>query len=134
MHIKLAIKYSLILFAITALVGFIFAFVGGIIFCGFGPCETPIPLWVNVAQGLSVLLSIIICFVVMSKNNKTIAWALGSQVVAITWLASYPINVILMGIPQQRWLASLIGLVVAMTLGVIIGQRFNNNEEKTPNN
>ena len=53
--------------------------------------------------------------------------------VVITWLASYPLNVMIMGIPQQRWLTSIIGLVVAMALGVVIGQRIHKNE-KTPNN
>ena len=134
MNIKLTVKYSLILFAITALVGFVFSFVGGVIYCGFAPCETPIPIWVNVAKALSVLLSIVICFVIFSKNNKEIAWPLGGQVVIIVWLASYPINVMLMGISQQRWFASLIGLVVAMTLGIIIGQRLKSKEEVAPKN
>ena len=132
MRIRLAIKYSLIIFAVTFLVAGFITFISGVIYCGFSPCETPIPLWVNVVKGFSVLFSTIICFVFLSKNNKAIAWALGSQVVAITWLASYPLNVMLMGIPQQRWLASIIGLVIAMTLGVVIGQRINKNE-KSPN-
>lgn len=134
MNIKLAVKYSLILFSITFLVGAIFSFVGGVIYCGFAPCETPIPIWVNVAQALTVILSIFVCFVIFSKNNKEIAWSLCGQVVIIVWLASYPINVLLMGIPQERWFTSLIGLLVAMTLGVIIGQRLNNKVEEAPNN
>ena len=69
MHIKLAIKYSLILFAVTFLVGAFITYTSGVIYCGFSQCETPIPLWVNVAKGFSVLFSVIICFVVLSKNN-----------------------------------------------------------------
>jgi len=32
-----------------------------------------------------------------------------------------------MGFPDQKWFASLIGLVVAMTLGVIIGRWIKHN-------
>lgn len=133
MHIRLAIKYSLLILAVTFLLAAGITFISGVIYCGFAPCETPIPLWVNVAKGFSVLFSVIICFVFLAKNNKAIAWALGSQVVAITWLASYPLNVIIMGIPQQRWLTNVVGLVIAMAIGVVIGRRLNKNE-KTPNN
>jgi len=131
MNIKLAVKYSLILFAVTFLIGAGFSFTAGVIYCGFAPCETPIPIEVNIAQALTVSLAIIICFVIFSKNNKEIAWSLGGQVVAIIWLASYPINVMLMGIPLERWFYSLIGLVVAMTIGVVIGQRIKINEAKS---
>jgi len=133
MNIKLAVKYSLILFSVTFLIGAIFSFTSGVIFCGFAPCETPIPIEVNIAKSLTVQLSMLICFIVFSKNNKETAWQICGLVVAIIWLASYPINVILMGVPQERWLYGLIGLVVSMTLGVVVGQRLKTSAEKAPN-
>ena len=119
MNWKRIITFAAILFVATAAAAFPFGFLRGFLNAvGHSPSS-----WLPFAQGVAVWLAGICVFAAFAKRQTLQVWQHGFVLVAVTWLVSYPINVLLLGTTLIAWAESLVVLLIPLAIGIPIGRR-----------
>ena len=67
-------------------------------------------------------------FVLLARRQRDLTHQHAWAVALGTWLVSYPINVLLFGLPKLTWALGLIPLTIALYVGVAIGRRLESSE------
>jgi hypothetical protein len=112
-------KYIIIYFVATFLSTFPFGFINGFL---SNRGHTP-PSWLGIGQFLSVVVASILVFIFFAKSQETQVWQNGIAIVLLSWGISFPLNVLLLGIPFSTWALSLIYIFIFMAIGVAIGRQ-----------
>jgi hypothetical protein len=120
---KRIIKFSIILFLTTAIVGFIFGILIGLMSLK----GDSIPKWVSLGQGLAVGLASIIVFARLGYLQRTRSLYHVLMVGLICWLFTSTMNVLFLHTPiatlSSGLAANIINAVVGGTIGTIIYKR-----------
>ncbi len=112
--------YVVFLFLATALATFPFGFLLAI----FQRQGQTVPNWVIFGPAIAVPLAAIIVFIRLSVIQFTRTFSHIVAVTILTWLLSFPINVLALKQPPFQWASSGLFLVLPMLLGWLLGQYF----------
>ncbi len=120
MNWKRIALFVLLLFVATAAAAFPFGFIEGFL---AAQGKTP-PAWVLVGQAIAVPVAAIIVFALLAVRQSTKAFAHASVAGLLSWLLTFPINVLIFGFPAAQWFAGVFVVAIAIVIGVPIGARF----------
>jgi hypothetical protein len=112
-----------IIWAATASVGFVIGIINGL----SAPSSAE-----KLVQWLVVLASMALVFAVLAGRQTTQTWEHAWAVAFISWLSSFPLNVLLIGQSTRDWVAGGIAVYVAAYAGVPCGRFFRITSRSDP--
>ena len=121
---KRIIKYTLILFIVTFAVSFPFGYIDGFLTSR----GRSIPQWFGAVHFISMVLSSIAVFIFLSRSESDDVWKSAFTVATLSWILSFPINVLAIGQPILVWAVSLFYTLWFMAIGVPIGRKLIKKE------
>lgn len=125
MNWKRIMIYIGILFLSTILASLPFGVANGF----FQAQGKAIPIWVKIGPAISVPCATLIVFLFLSRSQEENPWGHAVIVAILSWLISFPINVIGLGQPITTWVGTLIVISIALVTGTFLGmyvRKFNN--------
>lgn len=119
MNWKRVTLFVVALFGATAAASFPFGFV-----IGFLEVQgQPPPSWIIPGQAAANFTASCLVFGLLAKRQTYRCHAHAWAVLLGSWIASYPLNVLLLGAAPSVWAASVVFLAVALFVGVALGSR-----------
>ena len=112
------LRFSLALFAATAAAAFPFGFAGGFLRAR----GEPVPDWVALGPMIAVPVAATAIFYALGRRQADRPWLHGFAVCVLSWLASFPLNVLAMGQPPLAWALALPILSIAQSAGIALAQ------------
>ena len=80
--------------------------------------QTPVPVWLALGQMLAVLVAAAAVFYVLARRQGNRPWLHALIVAVISWLVSFPVNVLALGQPVVTWGYSPFFLLASLSAGV----------------
>ena len=120
--------FVVLLFASTAAASLPFGFVAGFIAAGGGQ----VPAWLTPAQAAANLAAAGCVFGLLAKRQVQRAHHHAWAVLLLTWLVSYPLNVLMLGVPNVVWFLGVVPLAVSLYVGLAIGSRLRSEPPEMP--
>src|SRR5262245_6779918 len=102
--------YTAIMFGATVAVSFPFGFIEGF---ARSTGRTP-AAWLPLAEGLAVPVAAIVVIAAFSRRESQKTWAGACLIGIFPWLASFPLNVILLGVPTVDWAVHVLVLALCV--------------------
>lgn len=118
MNWKRVFLFVVYLFIFTALAAFPFGFIDG--FSRASGVATPV--WVPLGQALSVPIACLLVFARLSYVQPEKDAVNSGMVALVSWLITFPINVILLHQSAGQWAAGFLVILVALVLGLLLGR------------
>jgi|GEM_PF-2336365 len=116
--------YTAILFCATALAAFPFGVVVGFVEVN----SRPAPQWAYWGEMLAVPAAAVMVFMCLAKVQAVKTWEHAVMVGLLTWLASLPLNVGLLGVSFLAWAMGVVFLALTIGLGVPLGILWRNRD------
>ncbi len=117
MNWKIVLKYCIIFFIATATATFPFGFIQGLL----AHSEHANPIWLVAMMSLSSLIVSIIVFARLAYIQRVEPLYHALMVGFLSWVISYPINVVFMQQPIRTWILGIVVILVTIGVGVTIG-------------
>jgi hypothetical protein len=127
MNHRRILAFVALLLVVTAAASFPFGFIRG--FLAHSTGSEP-PLWLLPAQALAVLIASIAVIAILAKRQREKTWEHAWNVAIVSWLVSFPLNVLLLRQPWLVWARGFVVLTLVVFVGVPLGvylRRFSGN-------
>mgnify|MGYP007082196625 CR=1 FL=1 len=127
MNWKRIFSFTVILYLATAAASFPFGLVAGIYAHNGGL----VPMWVHIGNNVAVPAAMVAVFILLAKKQQENSWLHAFAVATMAWAVSFPINVLIFGLPIEMWAWGAPWMILALSVGVAIGKAFRKNPHTT---
>src|SRR5262245_20834223 len=110
--------FTAIMFAATAAASFPFGLIEGF---AVSTGRTP-AAWLPLARGLAAPLAAVAVFAAFASRESGETWSGASAIGILSWLVSFPLNVIMLGMPVVAWAGGLVLMGLCVVIGVPLGR------------